>query len=431
MRKFIAIVVVALVVLCGASFYIYKTNDVNETYENKEIKNDSNMLSMMLETSAGSGEYQQTTASAWPTEGYVFNENLSKCEQGSSLSWDSSKNTVVMIGNVSDRCYVYFNVYIPPAINEVCSNGDTMSDCIKKLYTKQGENNLYLHNSTLENGAGDNSYRYSGSSDTTNNFVCFGYDSTEGTCPNDNLYRIIGVFDNQVKLIKYDYANSNLLGTDGDYADSSTPNSSYYKGNLTSIDRYYWNYKNDTSINDGYGSNTWSTSLLNNVNLNSFYLNNIGTNWSNKIAMHTWKVGGNFSENISEVTVSNTYKNEITSPFGGNTYNAKIGLMYVSDYGYSAAPSAWATSLYNGSGNDYRLSSVKSVNWMYMGFTEITISPEPYVDFDVFCVFHSGYVTTVTFISEGQEGLRPVFYLNSNIAYVSGSGTISSPILIK
>ena len=78
MQKFIVRVVVALVVLCGAGFYVYKTNDVNETYENNEIKNNSNMLSMMLETSAGSGEYQKTTASTWPTEGYVFNESLSK-----------------------------------------------------------------------------------------------------------------------------------------------------------------------------------------------------------------------------------------------------------------------------------------------------------------------------------------------------------------
>ena len=54
-----------------------------------------------------------------------------------------------------------------------------------------------------------------------NNFVCFG--SSETPCPTDNLYRIIGVIDGKVKLIKYDYATSTLLGTDGDYGESSTP----------------------------------------------------------------------------------------------------------------------------------------------------------------------------------------------------------------
>ncbi len=123
MQKFIVRVVVALVVLCGAGFYVYKTNDVNETYENNEIKNNSNMLSMMLETSAGSGEYQKTTASTWPTEGYVFNESLSKCEKGSSLSWDNTKKTVVMNGNISDKCYVYFDAYAEP---KFCSKDGTI-----------------------------------------------------------------------------------------------------------------------------------------------------------------------------------------------------------------------------------------------------------------------------------------------------------------
>ena len=61
--------------------------------------------------------------------------------------------------------------------------------------------------------AGDNSYRYTGAN--PNNYVCFG--STESTCPNEYLYRIIGVFDGQVKLIKADYTNSSMLGLDGGY----------------------------------------------------------------------------------------------------------------------------------------------------------------------------------------------------------------------
>ena len=78
-----------------------------------------------------------------------------------------------------------------------------------------------------------------GASESVNNFVCFG--STTNPCPTDNLYRIIGVFEDKVKLIKYDYATSALLGTNGDYYGTSTPSTSYYKGSLTSIDQYYWN----------------------------------------------------------------------------------------------------------------------------------------------------------------------------------------------
>ena len=90
-----------------------------------------------------------------------------------------------------------------------------LADYVKSLYTgTQGENSIYYHDSSLTNGAGDSSYRYSGAN--PNNYVCFG--SNESTCPTDNLYRIIGVFGNNVKLIKYDYGTTDELGTDGDYS---------------------------------------------------------------------------------------------------------------------------------------------------------------------------------------------------------------------
>ena len=134
------------------------------------------------------------------------------------------------------------NVYITKnekklTLADVCSNGQILSSCIVAMDGK--DDTLYHHTSTLTNGAGDNSYRYAGASKSVNNFVCFG--STTNPCPTDNLYRIIGVIDGKVKLIKYDYATSTLLGTDGDYSGSDTPYTNYYKGSLTSIDQYSWN----------------------------------------------------------------------------------------------------------------------------------------------------------------------------------------------
>ena len=145
----------------------------------------------------------------------------------------------------------------------------TLASYITSLYTEDGVNDLYLHDGvgtygTLE--AGDNSYRYAGAN--PNNYACFGSD--EETCSNDNLYRIVGVFDGQVKLIKSDYATVSQLGTDGDYAgtaaDLGMP-TDYYKGSVATTDMaiYYWN--NSTQIN------TWSESELNTVNLNTNYLN--------------------------------------------------------------------------------------------------------------------------------------------------------------
>ncbi len=112
MQKVIVSVVVVLVVLCGRGLYVYKTNDVSETYEKKESNEvNNNMLSMMLETSVGSGNYQATTRSDWPkeNEGYGFNNNLSKCERGGSVTFDVDNRNVVLKHNGSDKCYVYFD----------------------------------------------------------------------------------------------------------------------------------------------------------------------------------------------------------------------------------------------------------------------------------------------------------------------------------
>ena len=306
----------------------------------------------------------------------------------------------------------------------------TLAEYVVSQYTgTQGDNGIYYHNSSLANGAGDNSYRYAGASESVNNFICFG--STTSPCPTDNLYRIIGVFGENnhgvtgkqlVKLIKYDYATSNLLGTDGDYKDSSTPGSTY-KGSLSKVDRYYWNSKATNKA-----SNTWSTSLLNKINLNTNYLNNIGTTWSNLIEDATWKVSGHSTRSV---TPSEMYTAEITNAtktYGPSDGTSKIGLMYVSDYGFAASPSAWTETLANYDGNDANGTLIKTINWMYMGNYEWTISPYSSNSFSVFTLNDRGDVNN--FAAGADYGSRPVLYLKASVLYAGGSGTKDSPITL-
>ena len=308
--------------------------------------------------------------------------------------------------------------------HESC-NDNTLSCHVAKLYTgTQGDNGIYYHNPSLANGAGDNSYRYAGASESVNNFVCFG--SGESPCPTDNLYRIIGVFGDKVKLIKHDYVNSNLLGTDGDYKSTETPNATYYKGSLTTINTYSWNYKNDTSINSGNGSNTWSTSLFNKINLNTNYLKNIGTTWANMIEDTTWKVSGHNKASVTPRAMFTAEITNATKTYGPSDGISKIGLMYASDYGFAAAPSAWTTTLYN-----YNSSTVTAVNWMYMGRTEWTISPDSPYSSQVFYVSVYGHVNNYNNYANYGNGARPVLYLKASVAYAGGSGTKDSPITLK
>ena len=427
-KKYRIILYTSIFLLCVVASIILvvkKSNSVYEEESKPKVVKHKSMLSMNLEQTAGAGDYKTVTQSGWPTEGYKFNAELSRCENGSTLSWDDTKKAVIVSGNLSDKCYVYFDIYQP-----------SLAEYIKSQYTgTQGENNIYYHDSDLANGAGDNSYRYAGAN--PNNFVCFGSDTSP--CPTDNLYRIIGVFGENyhgvtgkqlVKLIKYDYMTTDELGTDGDYSQTYKEwgMDSTYKGTYGDGERigvYYWNYKATNSA-----TNTWSTSLLNKTNLNTNFINNIGTTWANKIATVTWKVGGNTYANISQSVPATTYQNEIVNPVTTNTtdnattYSAKIGLMYVSDYGFAASPDAWTLTM-----SSYNNTTATNNNWMYMGLYEWTISRIADNSDLAFGVGNDGNVfyNDVNYFN----GVRASFSLESSVSYVSGSGSMSDPIVIN
>ena len=316
----------------------------------------------------------------------------------------------------------------PPTLVDLCK-GLTLSECITtQVYTgTDGENGLYYHDADLANGAQDNSYRYAGAN--PNNYVCFG--STTTPCPAENLYRIIGVLNDngeyQVKLIKSDYTTSAMLGTDGrDYYGSyvdSMGESSYYKGNMTQSDiaAYRWNY--DTSVSNTNGSNNWTTSEFNKINLNTNYWNYLGATWQNLIAPTTWHLGGMASTINTAKAFYDGERNNAGFDSNPTTFTDEIGLMYVSDYGYAASNSAWTTNM-----NSYNSTSIRDNNWMYMGLYEWTISPYSSYSSYVFVVDSSGFLG----FNNAYYGYsaRPVFYLNSNVEYNGGTGTESDPFTL-
>ena len=317
------------------------------------------------------------------------------------------------------------------SIADVCPDGGNLADCVVLLNTTSKDSKytgLYHHDADLANGAQDNSYRYSGAN--PNNYVCFGPGAeAEGTCANDNLYRIIGVFDDdkdgnyQVKLIKSDYTTSAMLGTDDrDYAGAYGLDDGSYKGSMetSTIAVYRWNL--DTNVSSG-GSNNWTTSKFNTINLNTNYWNYLGTTWQNLITPTTWHLGGmSSSSNTAKVFYDGERNN---AGYGSNptTYSDEIGLMYPSDFGYAASPDAWTTDLIS-----YDSSTIPANNWMYMGLAEWTINPYSSYSNFVFLVNDSGNLSS--YIAGLGLSARPVFYLESNVQLEGGSGTITNPIRI-
>ena len=264
----------------------------------------------------------------------------------------------------------------------------TLAEYVISQYTgTQGENGIYYHNSALTNGAGDNSYRYAGASDSVNNYICLGSD--EATCPEANLFRIIGVFGAQTKVIR-----------------------------AKSVGYKQWHTSQ---------VNTWSSSSLNTY-LNGEYLTSLGT-LADKIATTTWKVGGGLWSNIATLVPKTAYQYEVGSSASTTTVDKKIGLMYVSDYYYSASPSAWTLVGYNESDatKDYR--AAKTINWLYSGSYEWTISRRSDLSDFAFLVRSAGDVYN-DFVTLGIV-VRPSFNLESSVKYVSGSGSMSDPVRVN
>ncbi len=184
------------------------------------------------------GSSWQTVNSSSTTASYTF----------SKLSSDTYYSVAV---KVMDSLGYYSTIYYTSAK----TTSSSFAEYIKSTYPSDSD--LQLSGSD---------YYYTGNN--PNNFVCFG--TNAATCPEENLYRIIGVYDDKVKLVKY-----TLFDT-----------------------RYTWAGSSN--------NNNWKDSPLNEY-LNNDYLRDLGLSWNNMIAMTTW-----------------TIKN-------GNLYDAKIGLLYKSE----------------------------------------------------------------------------------------------------
>ena len=258
------------------------------------------------------------------------------------------------------------------------------------LYTEDGVNGLYYHDGSgsyinADQEAGDNSYRYAGAN--PNNYVCFG--SNDATCPEDNLYRIIGVFEGQVKLIK-----------------------------STSIGNYVWNSEK---------VNTWNQSIKPDIytTLNETYYHGLEGQWQLLISSNDWYVNrGNVAfDGISNSTIKEVFTNEINEV--RLVENMKIGLMYASDYGYASSSENWLLNLV-----EYNSDSNINNNWMFTNINEWTLTLNVVNEIYSFYIDSSGIVECRNFNVDSSLAVRPSFYLKSDVELMGGTGTVSDPYRI-
>lgn len=78
-RKMMSMIILVIAIVLVVFTYLNANNSYEEKIINKPNKVTKG-IALNLEQTEGAGDYKLVTQSNWPTEGYKFNSELSKCE---------------------------------------------------------------------------------------------------------------------------------------------------------------------------------------------------------------------------------------------------------------------------------------------------------------------------------------------------------------
>ena len=244
----------------------------------------------------------------------------------------------------------------------------------------------------------DANIRYAGAN--PNNYVSF----------NDELWRIIGVFGSNLKLVRDDilttYSFDNKTTAQGIETNTGTNDwsNSYIREFLND---YYYDGKTITCHSETSGS------TATNATITCPDINKISSSAKNMIEKTTWNLGG-LAYNTKPV--NKLYESERgTRVYSGHETKSSdyIGLIYPSDYVFASTDESCSQAPYG--------STCKKNNWLFKGVWYWTISPHSSNARNVFCVSSDGNLSDNIALYRGS--VRPSVYLKSDIKIVSGSGT--------
>ena len=268
-------------------------------------------------------------------------------------------------------------------------------------------------------GAAPNNYIYFNCSDYSN--------QSSSTC---ETWRIIGVFDGKIKLIRgsqigtYAWDNKNISTG----AETANGKNDWTDARLMKL------------LNPGYESETAGGSLYYNAKSGNCYA---GQNNATKTCDFT---STGIKNDITKNLISNTtyylgglagnsiYPNEVYDyERGGVVYTGrptewagKIALPYLSDYGYAADLGKCTKQLIN-----YSDSTCASNNWMYSimapnyGWSLLTFYNSPNTAWNI--TSSNNIVIGHDVITYNANGVTPVLYLDPSVDIKSGTGSSSAP----
>ena len=368
------------------------------------------------------------------------------------------------IGNTSDAMYdsdEFKNMFASIKVNVT---GDftykeiptpTFVEVVKGRYGTDETLVAVNTNGDLYNGTGSiREYRYSGP--VANNYVFFDTNGN-GEKEENEVWRIIGVFEDTVKDEDGNVVNDasgnptyeekvklvrNTLLQDVEMPTSYVIDGTTYT--IKSGNYFYWNNKVG-----GSSKNDWTTAGL------QYYLNtelgedyeasgeivpassgylSLLTTESKEIISPTTYFLGNIDYNVSTVKLSYNQERDETRIHTDNqsSWNGLIGLMYPSDYGYSASNLYWETDMY-GWGDAESDGVVASLtSWVqtmpdHSSMGEWLLTPSAGDSFRAMYWAGFGPVYASLVSSNRMDGVRPVLHLKSGTKVIEGLGTEEEP----
>lgn len=371
---------------------------------------------------------------------------------------DSDYSVIVPISNIESKCneeitstpiaeYIT-NLYKNASKSTVTNNSITynytsgeslMNDRLGGTTTSLDGGNIRYY------GASPNNYIY---------FNCTDYSNqTSDTC---ELWRIIGVFDGRVKIIRnnpiggYSWDTSDANINDGlgvnewSQADLMKLLNPGYESELVGGSLYY-NSKSGKCYRDASNSST-------SCDFTSSGIKNDET--KNKIATTTWYTGGYDIFGYNNPVYSNEiYKSErASSLFSGTTcsggtcndgitrkasWNGKVAVPYPSDYGYATDFDKCSKGLneYDDSTNSY---ACRNNDWIYeLFFNRAYKSHVHLLNPSNACSYHNWGVSNEGDVDSGwvnknKLDVYPTLFLNSDeVRDECSDGTIDNPYRIK
>lgn len=426
-RKTIIISIISLIVLSTLFFSFNMFEDNTPILENKKNNKRNNSLAMLLETSYNSNNYKESTSKTWPSSGYTFNETLSRCENGSEISWDSSNKKVIIMSETNDKCYIYFDKDPESAKAVIVANS------VLNTGTPNFSNTAIM-NEGLYQAEDDYGTSYYFRGNVPNNYVYFG----------DFYWRIIRIMgDDSIRMI-YDGTSAHFNG------EASTDRMISDTGYLGDIGYSYAGNANSGVVGYMYTSSTYlvkdvdigttNDGLLNSDaknKIDNFYSNTLIYNLNNYHINPSFIADSKYCNDVENdgmgyytasnhtyganpsLKCSNTYYNYTVSDHSGNTFlEYPVGMI-------TADEVMMAGGKYSFSNYDY---------YLYTGYEYLTLTPEVYANPDYHTITESAFTTFIVSSSgeisnrpiKNYAYLRPVITLSSSTKF-SGSGTMNDP----